>query len=333
MDNQIETNVEVPVVIPPVVPTESQTSISKKLLFLNIFLVALILGMVLLIYDMENTPVVAEAKLEETQVISNTAFDQIVLEAKAAYVYDIVNDAVLYQKNSAAQLPLASLTKLMTALTATELLPKNTDVTIKPEFLEEEGDNGLLPEESWKLKDLLDFSLVASSNDGVRSIASVVGAIDLKTDSFELGRQDFVKKMNSLAQGLNLKQTYFLNESGLDTGETSGGYGSAEDIEKLLEYILIHKPELLEATKYQSITVGSMNLSHVAKNTNIVSDKIPGLLASKTGYTRLAGGNLAVAFDPAVGRPIIIVVLGSTEKGRFSDMEKLVETTLAYISE
>jgi D-alanyl-D-alanine carboxypeptidase len=53
------------------------------------------------------------------------------------------------------------------------------------------------------------------------------------------------------------------------------------------------------------------------------------LVASKTGTTDLAGGNLVVAFDPEIGRPIVISVLGSTEDGRFTDMEKLVSKTLS----
>src|SRR5204862_245705 len=101
----------------------------------------------------------------------------------------------------------------------------------------------------WKLKDLLDFSLLVSSNDGARSVASVVGAMDLKTNDYDLGRKDFINKMNMRAQDLGLKQTYFVNESGLDEGSVSGGYGSAKDVETLLQYILTNKPELVEATK------------------------------------------------------------------------------------
>ena len=75
----------------------------------------------------------------------------------------------------------------------------------------------------------MDFSLVSSSNDGARSIASVVGAFDLKNQDYNLGRKNFITKMNTVAQGLGLKQTYFINEDGLDVGDSSGGYGSAID--------------------------------------------------------------------------------------------------------
>jgi D-alanyl-D-alanine carboxypeptidase len=137
--------------------------------------------------------------------------------------------------------------------------------------------------------------------------------------------------MNLETQKLGLAQSYFLNESGLDESATqSGGYGSADDVAKLMQYILVNKPEILEPTKYASLTVTSLSNTYVAKNTDILADTIPGLLASKTGYTDLAGGNLAVAFDASIGRPFIIVVLGSTESGRFSDMQTLVNATMKY---
>ena len=71
----------------------------------------------------------------------------------------------------------------------------------------------------------------------------------------------------------------------------------------------------------------------MAKNTNIDVEKIPGLLASKTGYTTLAGGNLVVAFDASIGRPIIVVVLGSSQEGRFKDVQSLVNASIKYVSQ
>jgi D-alanyl-D-alanine carboxypeptidase (penicillin-binding protein 5/6) len=309
---------------------QKTAGISKTLLVLDAFMVLLVALLFLLIYAALHKPAEKSAELSQKISISR-AFSGVVLEAKAAYVFDLSKNEVIFEKNKDSQLPLASLTKLMMALTATDLLPSNSHITIRKEFLQEDGDTGLLSEESWKLKDLLDFSLVVSSNDGARSIASVVGAMDLKTTDYDLGRKDFITKMNETAQKIGLNQTYFLNESGLDEGGISGGYGSAEDMGKLMQYILTNKPELLEATKYQEIDISSANKTHTAKNTNEDIDLIPGLIASKTGFTSLAGGNLAVAFDASIGRPMIVVVLGSTEIGRFKDVSLLVKATLDYI--
>jgi D-alanyl-D-alanine carboxypeptidase len=92
-------------------------------------------------------------------------------------------------------------------------------------------------------------------------------------------------------------------------------------------------PELLEATKYQTIEIDSLDKTHKAQNTNMDVDQIPGLIASKTGYTSMAGGNLVIAFDASIGRPIIVVVLGSSLDGRFTDVSKLVSASQNYISQ
>ena len=306
--------------------------ISKKLMALDGFLVIMIIWMFFVLDGVLNKPVVKKIVADEPKEYISNAFNNIELDAKSAYVFDVANNSVIYRKNEFVQLPLASLTKLMMALTATELLPSNSKITIKKEFLSEEGDSGLLANESWKLKELLDFSLVVSSNDGARSIASVIGAMDLSTNDYDLGRKDFVKKMNENAQKLELKQTYFTNENGLDNGEISGGYGSAIDVSNLLQYMLKNYPDILEATKYESLNFSSLdNKKHLAVNTNVDVNQIPGLIASKTGYTDMAGGNLAIAYDSSIGRPIIIVVLGSTIDGRFTDVSKLVNASKNYI--
>ena len=270
----------------------------------------------------------------EQEVKSLAVFNNLNLRAKAAFVYDVLEDRILYRKNEKEQLPIASITKLMTALVATELLPKNSNITIKSDFLKEEGDSGLLSAESWELMDLLDFSLVTSSNDGMRSVASVIGAVTSNTSDYDLGRKDFIEKMNLKAKDMELEQTFFVNETGLDVDtKVSGGYSSAQNVSDLMKYLILKHPEILEATKYQKLSINSDDRKHNAKNTNDIVNEIPGLFASKTGFTDMAGGNLVIAFDPSIGRPIIITVLGSTLEGRFSDMEALVKASLDYIAE
>ncbi|MDQ5969112.1 MAG: D-alanyl-D-alanine carboxypeptidase [Patescibacteria group bacterium] len=311
--------------------TKNTEPISKKLLVLNALLVISIVFMVFLIYGLLHKPVVKE-EIVYNEKTSSAAFDSLELEAKSVYVFDIVKNEVIFKKNEFVQLPLASITKLMTALTAVELVPENSRITIRKEFLSEEGDSGLLAGESWRLRDLLDFSLTVSSNDGARSLASVIGAINMNTTDYDLGRKDFISKMNEKAEELGLKQTYFINETGLDNGALSGGYGSAIDVSKLMEYLIENHSEILEATKYQEIEVDSLDKTHTAVNTNFDVDQIPGLIASKTGYTSMAGGNLVIAFDASIGRPIVVVVLGSSIEGRFTDVSKLVEASRSYVS-
>lgn len=251
-------------------------------------------------------------------------FKNINLKAQAAYVFDMRTGKALFARNEEAQLPLASLTKVMTALVASKM-PDDTVVVFR---------NLPIGGEKWNLKELLDYTLVVSSNEGASAIAGAGGAW-FGTEQKDIGADVFVQKMNDEARALELFQTFFLNPNGLDVNDTlSGAYGSAKDIANLFAYILKWKPALLEATAYESLRLNSEGgIPHVVQNTNILSRTIPGLLASKTGYTDLAGGNLAVAFDVGPMHPVVIVVLGSSQDGRFADMEKLMTASVAKIGQ
>lgn len=266
---------------------------------------------------------VAESKhkREETPVATSTdPFASVRLTAKAAYVYDLRDKAVLYAKNEDGRMALASLTKVMTALVATEMAP-DADILITRAALSTEGDSGLIVGEKWKMRDLLDFALTSSSNDGMHAVA------------LAFGEQAFVARMNLKADELGMKDTYFLNETGLDISSgQAGAYGSAKDMATLFAYVVDKHPGLLEATQEREITLSSNIKSHTARNTDVLADVIPGLKASKTGFTDLAGGNLVIVFDPEIGRPIAVSVLGSTEEGRFEDMRLLVSKALEKLS-
>ncbi len=268
-----------------------------------------------------------------TKVVEDSPFDKIKLTAKAAYVYDSRTGEVLFAKNETKRMPLASLTKVMTALVALESANPNTRILITQNSLSPEGDSGLYVGETWSLKDLLDFSLTSSSNDGVHAVALALGALNKSNPTAEEATSDFIVSMNKKAGELEMNNTYYFNETGLDQTDRKGGaYGSAEDMAKLFEYILKNHPEILEATTSDQIKVLSLdNYSHTAKNTDEIVDSIPGIKASKTGFTDIAGGNLVIAFDPELGRPIIISVLGSTQDGRFNDMLNLVKASIKTI--
>lgn len=273
-------------------------------------------------------------------IVKNTegnteAFKGISLSAKSAIVWDVKNNRAIYSHNPDMVLPLASLTKVMMAITASDLVPSYTVVPIKKEFLAEEGDSGFKVDENWRLKDLLDFSLITSSNDGARAIASVAGAISSGAQSYDIGRKEFVDRMNEKAKKIGLDSMYFANENGLDADLSLGGaYGNVRDVAKLFEYALKTVPSVIEPTSQSGVVIKSIdNVEHVANNTNYDINKIPGVIASKTGYTALAGGNLAVVFDPELGRPIIISVLGSTLEGRFTDVDKLIKASRTYLAQ
>lgn len=268
---------------------------------------------------------------KKVSVVKTNVFENVKLEARGAIVWDVVNKRELFAKNPYMPLPLASLTKVMTAVTTYGKFENDQEIKITREDLIPEGDSNLVVGDKWKAKDLRDFTLITSSNDGALALAVMAGK---QCSSTTINPQEeFVREMNETGQKIGLVNSRFFNEHGLDEQTDKGGaYGSAKDMALLFEYAMKNYPEILEATRYKNLSFASTEKIYNAENTNVVINKIPGILASKTGYTDLAGGNLVVAFDAGLNRPIIISVLGSTEEGRFSDVLQLVEATLKQIS-
>ncbi len=270
------------------------------------------------------------ASVTAPQATSTSMLGNVDIDAKAAYVFDLQSGMVLYAKNETAQLPLASLTKLMSSLVVSSMLSPQALTSISHQNVSLEGGYGLKEGEAYRVRDLLSYSLTASSNSAMQALANA--ALSQQHDA-----QMFIDLMNARAKKLGLAQTYFMNETGLDPSATvSGGYGSARDIALLLSDILLHNGALLESTTKETVTIegnaAGTPVSHTAKNTDEVLGAIPGLIGGKTGYTDLAGGNLAVAFDVGLHHPVVAVVLGSSQDGRFTDMLKIVQSINAYIS-
>lgn len=265
-------------------------------------------------------------------------FANVHISAKAAIVKDLRTGKVLYEKNAYEPLPLASITKVVTALTATEILEEYSKNVVQIEYkhLEPEGDDSLIPGEHFTATDLLNYTLVSSSNDGARALASVSGALLVQQDVPQTPEEAFIARMNTVAAKVGMKDTRFFNESGLDADEAAreaGAIGSARDVAALFDYVLDKQPALLEATRADALTVRSKEgYIHHLENTNNVVGTLPNILGSKTGFTYTAGGNLAVVIDPSLNQPIVIVVLGSSKEGRFKDVERLTSATLEQLA-
>ncbi len=238
------------------------------------------------------------------------------VRARAAFMFDATTGDILFEKNARVQLPLASLTKLMLALVVAEELPRDSVVVISDSAIARDGVSGFSVGDLWHTGDLLDFTLMTSSNDGAAALAETIGSAET------------LHAMNERAHTLGMEQTYFLNATGLDEDDMvlSGAYGSARDVARLLAYLLATQSGVTDATVWDSHTFYDMQgTAFLSENTNKALHNIPGLIAGKTGYTDLAGGNLAVAFEIEPGHTIVAVVLGSTIEGRFTDIANLVE--------
>jgi D-alanyl-D-alanine carboxypeptidase (penicillin-binding protein 5/6) len=252
-------------------------------------------------------------------------FAGVKIKGKSAIVKDLKTGEILYAKNETVPLPLASITKVLTALTVATNSSTNV-VGISEKALETEGESQLFSGEKFYKKDLINLTLISSSNDGAAALA---------IDTFSVAKDpqdEFIKEMNVLAQKIGMKDSYFYNETGLDNDEvTAGAHGSAKDVAIMFEYALSKHPEIIEFTKEGTLYIKSINgLIHTAQNTNEIVGSLPNTIASKTGFTDIAGGNLAVIIDPTLNNPVAIVVLGSTEQGRFEDVEKLASKTTDF---
>ncbi len=273
-------------------------------------------------------PVAAAVVADSTrspQATPPDAFARVFIEAGAAIVYDLVTGETLYAKNADAQLPLASLTKMLAVYAAVKQLPLNTQVTISENAAQAEAPRLFNAGQVLSLSDLSRLTLTASLNDGAMAIIEVAAGN---------GRRSQKEALTYAAAAVSLSQTYALNGSGLDMTETlSGGYGSARDMALLAGALVEQAPFIAEATTRptaKAVSVGGTAFS--VKNTNPIVSNIPRLLLSKTGLTDLAGGNLALVFDIGINHPIAIVVLGSSKQARFTDGMALVTATIAYFA-
>ncbi len=286
---------------------------------INLLLLGLVatIALTIVVHVPGNTAGGSASVLASPYCLSDPA--ELSLQGRAAYAEDLVSGTTLYAYNEDAQLPLASLTKIMTVLTARDTLSESDTVTATKDALSADGDSGLREGEKWGVQELTDLTLMASLNDGARALALAAA----QKEGITLPQ--FIEKMNTKAKMIGLTQTYFLNETGLDVSQSNAGaYGSAHDVVKLLAYAVQHAPRFVEGSTEETKSFTSESgFVHKAQNTSPLPAGLPGVIASKTGFTDLAGGNLVVMFEPLPGRPVAAVVLGSTREGRDTDMKIL----------
>lgn len=287
-----------------------------------------IIALVAIFFVSKNNTPQSVVKVEEP--IFHNPFATTSVKAKGVFVYNPTSNFVMFQKNSNEALPLASVTKIMTAYVASNFFSDNDIITIEYEDLAPEGDGGINPGEEWRFKDLRDIMLVASSNDAAEAVRR---ATDAKL--FTMGASTTIGIMNETAITLGLKTLSFINVTGLDINDNEAtAYGSARDIAFAFAYIIRANPEMFQSTRESFVMRGPIGGgTKMFKNTNLTINDLPSLIASKTGYTDTAGGNLIAAFDAGLGSPIIITVLGSTDQStRFKDMLELSEKAVKYIN-
>ena len=231
------------------------------------------------------------------------------ISARAYLVGDLNTGEIILAKAQDEKLPIASMSKLMTALVAKEITNIDDTAVVSRNALNTEGKNGGLKiGEKIKTEDLLYPLLLESSNDAAEVIAE------------HFGRDTFISKMNQEAENLKMASTSYEDPSGLSPKNQS----SASDMFRLVGYLKEQKQDLLDITGKRSFGTKKHSWSNISQFLGK-----EGYVGGKSGYTDAAKQTVVSLFNLPLGqtglRPIAITLLGS------ADRRKDVESILKYL--
>ena len=226
------------------------------------------------------------------------------VSAKAAVLLEAESGAVVFGQNPNARLPMASTTKIMTALVALEEMPLETVITVSPDTVGVEGSSIYLTEgEKLTLEELLYALMLESANDAAETIAvAVAGSVE-----------DFATLMNRKAAELGLTDTRFSNPHGLDA---DGHYTTAREL-ALITRAALQDPIFRQicSTKRKTIPLHGTEGVRLLLNHNKLLDSYKGCIGVKTGFTRKTGRCLVSAAERD-GVTLIAVTLGAPDDWR-----------------
>ena len=217
--------------------------------------------------------------------------------AKSYLVADLKNNFIFLSKNIEEPLPIASITKLMTALISTEYINLWRKIKIESQDLIFTSQPRLKVGESWTGFDLLYPLLNESSNEAAKALARF------------LGENLFVELMNKKAKSLGLKNTHFKDTSGI----SKENFSSAKDLFFFSKYLYFNRKFLLDISRGEIYPyLLSKNFNNL-KNFNCFKEK-ENFVGGKLGKTSEAGETLLAIFEldfKGVKRPISIIILNS----------------------
>jgi D-alanyl-D-alanine carboxypeptidase (penicillin-binding protein 5/6) len=235
------------------------------------------------------------------------------VEAEAYLVQNSGTGEVLAASDEREQLPMASITKLMTALVALKHASLDDVATIsRSTAAVGESTINLRPGERVTLGDLLRAALVQSANDAANAIAAFVGRGSVAR---------FVELMNARARELGLTDTHFANPDGLDA---PGHVSSARDVTKLAR-VAMRDPFIRQTVRLVDTTAAGRRLH----TWNDLLSTFPNLLGVKTGHTNGAGWSQVAAARRGGVTVYATLLGGETRDGRNADLAELLAWGLA----
>lgn len=238
------------------------------------------------------------------------------LRAEAFLARDLESGAVLVSKEPSAVRPVASLAKILTAVTVVRHTRPGDVVTVSRRAVRvgRQGSTmGLVAGEQIAVRDLLAGLLIPSANDAAVALAEHVAGTEAA----------FAKQMESVGKSLGLSRTRAENATGFDT---IASFSSAYDVSLLLAEAW-QDETLGNLLRTEALTVTSVDgrRRHRVHTTNRLLGVRTEVLGGKTGTSPLAEENLAVVAESPDGHPVIAVILGSAD--RFSEMDNLLNWT------
>lgn len=235
-----------------------------------------------------------------------------VVTAKSALIYDLKDQKVLFSKNPRERLPMASLTKIMTAIVAVESPKKDDQYIVTLDDLVGENSMGLSTGENLSLEELIYGLILTSGNDAAETLAG---------NYPKNGRAQFIEAMNNKAKAIGLQNTHFTNPTGLEGDGKQ--YTTVYDLLVITNYaVQLPLFKKVAGTFDYHIPYSQNHKEFYLENeTNLVTS-YPGVMGIKGGYTPEAGFCL-VTYLNYKGHKIIGILLGSDN--RRQEMKDLLD--------
>ena len=252
--------------------------------------------------------------IQNASALSN---DDLKITSKSAFLVDYQTGFVIFEKNADEKLPIASMTKLASLAVVFDYLNKGIikedDLVVVSRHAGSIGGSSAFLDagSSYKLTDLIKTIVVSSANDSMVALAEfVAGSVEL-----------FVAKVNKFISDLNLKNTHFVNSTGLPV---ENHYSTARDMVEI--YKSIANNEIYK--KYSKIWMDDFIHPSGRKtglvNTNRLVKTFDGLDGGKTGYTDKARFCLTASATRSDTRLVGVIIGAVDSKTRFAEMSRLL---------
>lgn len=250
--------------------------------------------------------------VEATNTNNAAKTEEVDISSRIALIYDRASGRILYEKNGNKQTPMASTTKIMTAIVVLENAKLTDTVTITTKAAGIGGSRlGLKKNDKITVNDLLYGLMLRSGNDAAVALAIHVGG----------SVEGFAEMMNKKAEELNLTNSHFVVPHGLDN---EGHYTTAYELAKMADYALkIDKFKEVVGTKVATIHINGY--AKKINNTNNLLGSVSGVYGVKTGFTNGAGRCLVTACKRDDLNIITVIIGADTNKIRSKDTIKLIQ--------